>query len=256
MRAQSQSVVDRNAPLVERIRQLKSDHPFWGYRRIWAHLRYIDGFAVNKKRILRLMRLHGLTVTKATRLKAKRASGRSKPQPTCPHQWWGIDMTKVMTDSGWVYVVIVLDWYTKKIVGHYAGSICRSAEWLEALGDAVNGQFPDGVREHNLNLMSDNGSQPTSLRFMKACSHLGVHQAFTSYNNPKGNADTERMMRTLKEELFWLREWSNAAEVSDALAAWTEEYNERYLHSAHGYRPPNEVERSWKLEEDALLEVA
>jgi len=54
--------------------------------------------------------------------------------------------------------------------------------------------------------MSDNGSQPTSLSFMKACSNLDIHQAFTSYNNPKGNADTERMMRTLKEELLWLRE--------------------------------------------------
>ena len=256
MRAVSQSVVDRNTPLVERIGQLKSDHPFWGYRRIWAHLRYIDGVTVNKKRILRLMRLHGLTVTQATRLKASRTPGRSKPQPTYPNQWWGIDMTKVMTDSGWVYVVIVLDWYTKKIVGHYAGDICRSAEWLEALDGAVNRQFPDGVREHNLHLMSDNGSQPTSLRFVKACSTLGVHQAFTSYNNPKGNADTERMMRTLKEELFWLREWLNVAEVSVALTAWTEEYNERYLHSAHGYKPPNEVERSWKLNKDTLLEVA
>ena len=256
MRAASQSVVDRNAPLVERIRQLKGDHPFWGYRRVWAYLRYIDNLDVNKKRILRLMRVHGLTVTQATRLKARRTSGRSKPQPTYPNQWWGIDMTKVMTDSGWVYVVIVLDWYTKKIVGRYAGDICRSAEWLEALDEAVNRQFPDGVREHNLHLMSDNGSQPTSLRFIKACSHLGVHQAFTSYNNPKGNADTERMMRTLKEELIWLKEWSNAGEVTDALATWVEEYNESYLHSANGYKPPNEVERSWKLNKDTLLKVA
>jgi putative transposase len=55
------------------------------------------------------------------------------------------------------------------------------------------------TREHGLMLMSDNGSQPTSLSFMKACSNLEVEQVFTSYNNPKGNADTERMMRTMKE---------------------------------------------------------
>lgn len=256
MRAESQSVVDRNAPLVERIVQLKSEHPFWGYRRIWAHLRYIDGLDVNKKRILRLMRLHNLTVTRETRLKAKRTSSRSKPQPDRPNQWWGIDMTKAMTDSGWVYIVIVLDWYSKKIVGHYAGSISRAPEWLQALDEAVNRQFPDGVREQNLHLMSDNGSQPTSLRFMKACSRMEIHQAFTSYNNPKGNADTERMMRTLKEELIWLKQWSNPMEVADVLATWIREYNERYLHSAHGYKPPNEVERSWNLNKDTLLEVA
>jgi len=165
-------------------------------------------------------------------------------------------MTKSMTDSGWVYIVIVLDWYTKKIVGHYADSISRAPEWLEALDDAVNAQFPDGVRQRNLYLMSDNGSQPTSLRFMKACSGMEITQAFTSYNNPKGNADTERMMRTLKEELIWLREWSNPAEVEEALTTWVDEYNERYLHSTHGYKPPNEVEKSWNLNKDTLLEVA
>jgi putative transposase len=69
-----------------------------------------------------------------------------------------------------------------------------------ALDMAVNRQFPDGVRGQDLSLMSDNGCQPTSLAFMKACSTLSIHQAFTSYNNPKGDADTERVIRTLKEE--------------------------------------------------------
>ena len=67
---------------------------------------------------------------------------------------------------------------------------------------------PDGVRDQGLSLMSDNGCQPTSIAFMAACGTLGVHQMFTSYNNPKGNADTERFMRTLKEECLWLQEWS------------------------------------------------
>ncbi len=118
-------------------------------------------------------------------------------------------MTKVMTDNGWVYVVIVLDWYTKKIVGHYSGIRARSREWLEALEKGLNGEFLRGVRGHGLKLMSDNGSQPTSLSFLKACSNLEVGQAFTSYNNPKRNADTERMIRTIKEELVGLRDWES-----------------------------------------------
>jgi transposase InsO family protein len=203
-------VAVRNESLVERIRQIKSDHPFWGYRRMWAYLRYVDGLVINKKRVYRLMKEHNLTVKPNHKLKAKRLSGRPKPRPDRPNQWWGIDMTKVMTDSGWVYIVIVLDWYSKKVVGHYAGTQATSCHWLDALDKALNRQFPGGVRGHDLHLMSDNGSQPTSLRFMKACSSLKVNQAFTSYNNPKGNADTERMMRTLKEELLWLREWPSA----------------------------------------------
>ena len=93
--------------------------------------------------------------------------------------------------------------------------------------------------------MSDNGSQPTSLGFMKACSNLEVQQALTSYNNPKGNADTERMIRTIKEELFWLREWENERELSLELDKWVEYYNRSYLHSAHGYRTPIQVEEEY-----------
>jgi len=127
---------------------------------------------------------------------------------------------------------------------------------LEALERGLNRQFPDGVRGHNLHLMSDNGSQPTSLRFMRACSSLKVDQAFTSYNNPKGNADTERMMRTLKEELFWLREWPNENELTKELDNWIEYYNENYLRSALGYRPPNQAEKNYNLSRDTLLKSA
>ena len=65
--------------------------------------------------------------------------------------------------------------------------------------------------------MSDNGCQPTSMAFMQACSTLGIQQAFTSYNNPKGNADTERVMRTLKEECLWLQEWTCPFTLARAL---------------------------------------
>ena len=256
MRRPSLSVASRNEPVVERIRAIKADHPFWGYRRVWAYLRYVDGLSVNKKRVYRLMREHNLTVKANLKLKAKRLSNRSKPRPDRPNQWWGIDMTKVMTDSGWVYIVIVLDWYTKKIVGHYAGARATTGHWLEALDQALNRQFPGGVRGYDPHLMSDNGSQPTSLRFMKTCSCLGVHQAFTSYNNPKGNADTERMIRTMKEELLWLREWSGETELSGELGRWVEKYNRSYLHSALGYRTPMQAEENYEFSRGTILNVA
>jgi transposase InsO family protein len=91
---------------------------------------------------------------------------------------------------------------------------------------------------------------------MKACSVLGVGQAFTCYNNPKGNADTERMMRTLKEELLWLQEWHDPYEVSGALADWIGRYNESYLHSTLGYKTPNAMEETYNLTTRTLLEIA
>ena len=231
MRNKSYSVALRNEYLLERIKGIKGDHPFWGYRRVWAYLRYIDGIIVNKKRTYRLMRENNLTVKPNTRLIAKRVSKRPKPRADRPKQWWGIDMTKVMTDIGWVYIVI---WYTKKIVGHYSGTRATSREWLEALEKGLNRKYPQGVRGTELKLVSDNGSQPTSLSFMKACSNLDIQQVFTNYNNPKGNTDTEGMIRTMKEELFWLREWESERELSLELDKWVDYYNRSYLHSANG----------------------
>jgi Integrase core domain. len=113
-------------------------------------------------------------------------------------------MTKVMLEGfGRVYVVIVSDWYTKKIVDDYVGLQSKAWHWL------YNRHFPDGVRGHNLFLLSDNGCQPAATSFMAACHALGIHQAFTSYNNPMGNIDTERFMRPLKEEFVWLKEWTS-----------------------------------------------
>ncbi|MDX9856629.1 MAG: hypothetical protein RBT76_02445 [candidate division Zixibacteria bacterium] len=109
----------------------------------------------------------------------------------------GIDMTKVMTGSGWAYRMLVLDWYTKRIAGYHCGP------------------------------------RATTKRFMQTCSLLDVHHAFTSYNNPKRNADTERLMRTIKEE-----------------------YNEHYPHSALGYKTPNQTEESYILTTRTLLQNA
>jgi putative transposase len=111
-------VAQRNQGLLERIRELKAEHPFWGYRRIWAYLRFVEQQPVNKKRILRLLREHHLLVQPNMKLKAKRTPTGRKPRPTKPNEWWGIDMTKVLVEGfGWVYIVVVLDWYTTMLVG-------------------------------------------------------------------------------------------------------------------------------------------
>jgi hypothetical protein len=85
---------------------------------MWAYPRFIEHLSVNKKRIWRLMRGHHLVVRPNPKLKAKRSTSGSKPRPTRPHEWWGIDMTTVLVEGfGWVSSVVVLEWSTTKIVG-------------------------------------------------------------------------------------------------------------------------------------------
>lgn len=246
-RERSVRVAHSDAELLAAIGPIKAEHPFWVWRRVWAWLKFHDGLVINKKRVARVMRENGLSVRANTKLRASRTPQRSKPRPDRPNQWWGIDMTKVMVEGfGWIYIVLVLDWYSKKVVGHYAGMQCRSRHWLAALEEAAARQFPvTGIRGQGVHLMSDNGSQPTATSFMAACGRMGIEQAFTSYNNPKGNADTERMMRTLKEELLWLNEWHSPSELQQRLEAWILCFNGSYLHSSLGYRTPNQAERDY-----------
>ncbi len=102
-------------------------------------------------------------------------------------------------------------------------------------------------KQDNLYLISDNGSQPTSKRYMEACSVLEIEQIFTSYNNPKGNADTERVIRTLKEDFVWTREFSSLFEFVENFKEWIEDYNNDYPHSSLNYSTPSEYEKEHLL---------
>lgn len=177
------------------------------------------------------------------RYAAKRTSNRAKPRPTRPNQWWGIDMTKFLLPSGWLYLVLVLDWYTRKIVGYHLDIRGKSTQWKDALHMAVNAQCPDGSRNYSIHLMSDNGSQPTSTAFMNACETLHIEQAFTSYNNPKGNANTERVIRTIKEDCIWINEWDSVDVARVSIEKWIHNYNTLYPHSMLNDLSPIEFEQ-------------
>lgn len=234
--------------LLQIISPIKAEQPGWGYRMIWAYLKYRLGHPVNKKRIYRIMKEHNLLVAPDLRLKARRdnQNNRNKPHADRPNQFWGIDMTKVMISSfGWLYLVVVLDWFTKKIVGYSISTRSKATDWLDAVNMACNEQFPDGVlrKTQDLFLVSDNGSQPTSEAFMRACSVMEIQQIFASYSNPKGNADTERVIKTIKNDFVWVREFTSPVEFTVQFKQWATKYNTDRPHSTIGYRTPCEFEK-------------
>lgn len=234
--------------LLELIHPIKAEQPGWGYRMVWAYLKYRQGHTVNKKRVYRVMKEQGLLVQPNLRLKAKRdnQNNRNKPRASRVNQFWGIDMTKVMIETfGWLYLVVVLDWYTKKIVGYSVGTHSKAADWLDAINMACNQQFPEGIlrKEQELFLISDNGSQPTSEKFMKACSVMEMKQIFASYSNPKGNADTERVIKTIKHDFVWVNEFNSPIDFTDRFAQWVLRYNTDRPHSTLGYQTPCEFEK-------------
>ena len=103
------------------------------------------------------------------------------------------------------------------------------------------------IKQDKLYLISGNGSQPTSKRYMEACSVLEIKQIFTSYSNPKGNADTEQVIRTLKEDFVWTREFSSPFEFAENFKERVEDYNNHYPYSSLNYSNPSEYEKEHLL---------
>ncbi|MCM8784575.1 MAG: integrase core domain-containing protein, partial [Candidatus Omnitrophica bacterium] len=83
----------------------------------------------------------------------------------------------------------------------------------------------------------------------QACSVLNIKQIFTCYDNPKGNADTERVIRTMKEDLIWLKveQWKSPFDVEEDLKAWISRYNNDFPHSSLGYKTPVQYEKEQLL---------
>jgi len=130
------------------------------------------GLPVGYKRVYRLMKANGLLVPQK-RYRAKRQPEGRKPRAERPGQFWGMDMTKfIIPDLGWAYLVVVLDWFSRKVVGWRLSCRCRTREWQEALEEAVLQEFPQGVRGQGLQLVSDNGCQPSSRSFLKMTATL------------------------------------------------------------------------------------
>ncbi|MBU0651228.1 IS3 family transposase [bacterium] len=252
-RKRSESVKKRDLKILEVIIVLKQEHPYWGYRRIWSYMKYRLKITCGKNRVYRVMTENKLLVSQIIK-KAPRKSTRPKLKATKPNNVWGIDMTKIMiSEMGWAYLVIVLDWYSKKIVGYSLAMQSKSRDWLDALDMGIVNQFPNGVKGKDLKLVSDHGSQPTSTKFIEECGIMEIKQIFASYNNPKGNADTERVIRTLKEDLVWPREWETFPQLEDALSSWIKNYNNDYPHSTLGYMTPCEFEKNYMADSTFLV---
>lgn len=154
------------------------------------------------------------------------------------------DMTKFYIQSfSWVYLVVVIDWYSKKVVGYKLSLRSKAEDWIEAINMAVDNNCQLGCREYHLHLMSDNGSQPTSEKYQNAVKLLGIKHITTSYSNPKGNADTERFIRTFKEEIIYPNEFDSLEEAKIAVDNFITFYNHHYPHSALGYLSPIDFEK-------------
>lgn len=219
----------------------KARNRTFGYRRIWALLRR-EGVMINKKTVWKIMHEMGLARPKIWH-KPARPKRVEKMKPVAPNRGWQIDMTSfALSDFSPLYLVMVTDCCTRKIVGWTLDRRCRAGEWVGALRMAVESEgltTKEACRK--LTLRSDNGSQPCSKKFVEYLGKTGVQGQYTGYNAPDDNAYIERLIRTVKEEEIWPNAYDTVCEARAAIEAYVNYYNNERIHSALGYQTPNEV---------------
>ena len=227
----------------------KASRGTYGMPRVHAELAE-GGVRVSRKRVARLMREEGLAgVSRRRGVRTTRADRRHRAAPDrverqfradAPDRLWVADITYVPTWTGFMYLAIVLDVFSRKVVGWAMADHLRTELVLGALNMAIGQRRPKEVVHH-----SDKGSQYTSLAFGKRCGEMGVLTSTGSAGDCYDNAMAESFFATLECELIERRAFRTHAEARMAVFEFIEGwYNTRRRHSALGYRSPNEFERA------------
>ena len=238
-----------DSALLEHIRAVIEASPFSGegYRKVWARLR-AQGVCTAARRARRIMKEHNLL-----------APQRPVQRDAHPHdgkivtervdQVWGTDMTQtITTGEGRAYVFIAVDHCSGELIGTHASSSASRWEALEPIRQGVAKHF-GAVTEDvaaGLILRHDNGSNYLADDFQDEIEFLGIESSPAFVRQPEGNGVAERVIKTLKEQLLWLRYFTTVEALRKGLAEFADLYNASWLRERHGHKTPNQIRAEQK----------
>ncbi len=229
-----------NLALMRLLDEQYTDTPYYGVRRMTAWLRS-QGYAVNHKRVARLLRTMGLeTIYPKPRLSQPHATHRVYPYLlrgvpiTRVNQVWSTDITYIRLHGGFIYLVAVMDWFSRYILS-WAVSITMDVGFcLEALDQALEQARPEIFN-------TDQGAQFTSLDFTGRLTAAGIQISMDGRGRALDNVFVERLWRTVKYEEVYLKDYETPREAMQGLGTFFVRYNERRQHQSLAYRTPAAV---------------
>ena len=229
-----------NVQLLRRIDEQFLETPFYGSRQMTRWLRRQEIW-VSRKRVRRLMRRLGLqAIFQRPRTSQPHPEHRIYPYLLRdlaimrPNQVWCSDVT-IPLARGFLYLVVVMDWASRKVLAWRLSNTLDSSFCVEALHEALDRYGSPEI------FNTDQGSQFTSLAFTDVLTDAGSSPSFV--REPEGNGVAERFIRTLKENLLWVRSFETIEELRLALLEFKRTYNEQWMLEKYDYRSPAQVRR-------------
>jgi len=229
--------------LAVHVRRVIEESPWVGegHRKVWARLRF-QGIRTSRRRVLRLMREHGLLAP--TRLGHARGpkAHDGTITPEHPDKLWGTDMTSTLTGEGQAAIFFVIDHCTAECLGIHGARRGTRFEALDPMRQAVReryGAFAQGIAD-GVAVRHDHGSQFISHAYQEELHFLGIESSPAFVRQPEGNGCAERFVRTLKEQLLWIRCFETTEDLQDALHDFKDRYNREWLIERHGWISPSE----------------
>ncbi len=237
--------------LLEAIRADLERSPFQGegHRKVHARLRILDGIRAARKRVLRVMREHGLLSPHRGRQgEAKKHDG--KIVTLVPNVMWGTDGVRVFTvDDGWVWIFSAVEHWNAECVGWHACKVGSRFAALEPISQGLQRIYGsvDAEVAQGLALRMDHGSQYLSDHFQNQIRFWGIKPSFGFVEEPETNGVAERFNRTLKEQTIHGRIFRNLEELRAAVGEFVERYNEQWRLEKIGYQTPVEAREAHEL---------
>lgn len=240
-----------DAQLTELIKETITSSPWLGegYRKVWAQLRF-QGVRVGRRRVLRLMRLANLLSPSRSFKLAIVKPHEGRITTDRPDEMWGTDQTSALTGEGQACIFIAVDHCTAEGLGIHAARRGTRYEALEPIRQGVRLVF-GGYTEKiavGLKVRHDHGSQFISDDYQAELRFLGIESSPAFLREPEGNGVSERFIRTLKEQLLWIRYFATVEELRLALLEFKDKYNRQWLLEKHDYRTPAQVRADFSAE--------